>query len=37
MLIFGMEGRDVAVVNVDIVSIVDWLHPWIVARVPVSA
>jgi hypothetical protein len=28
MFIFPMGGRDVAVVIVDIVSIVDWLNPW---------
>ena len=26
--IFPMGGRDVAVVIVDIASIVDWLNPW---------
>jgi hypothetical protein len=28
MFIFPMGGRDMAVVIVDIVSIVDWLNPW---------
>jgi hypothetical protein len=28
MFIFPKGGRDVAVVIVDIVSIVDWLNPW---------